>query len=45
MARTAFNQEAQYDLREPTIIDFKCGKIKMLGFSNSNIRYKIISNC
>lgn len=44
MARSAFSQEAQYDLKESNIIGFKSARIEVLEATNSNIRYKVISN-
>lgn len=43
-ARSAFSQEAQYDLQESNIIGFKGARIEVLEATNSSIRYRVISN-
>lgn len=44
IARQAFQQELSYDLAASDIIKFKSLKIKVLGASNSELRYVILSD-
>ena len=44
LARPAFNQEIQYDLNESKTIGFKGLRIEILNATNSNIKYKILSD-
>ena len=43
-ARSAFTQNAQYDLKESNIIGFKNARLEILEANNRLIRYKVISN-
>ena len=44
MARSAFTQEAQYDLNESKIIGFKGARIEVIRATNSSITYRTLSN-
>jgi len=42
MARSAFTQEVQYDLKESKIIGFKNVRIEVIEATNSSITYKVL---
>lgn len=44
MARTAFTQEAQYDLSESDIIGFKNARIRVIEANNRVITYEVLAN-
>ena len=44
MARTAFSQEAQYDLSASNIIAFKGAQLKILNATNESIEYEVLSH-
>lgn len=44
MARTAFTQEAQYDLSESDIIGFKDARIRVIEANNRVVTYEVLSN-
>ena len=44
MARSAFTQEAQYDLNESNIIGFKDVRIEVIEATNSSITYKVLNH-
>ena len=44
MARTAFTQDAQYDLSESDIIGFKDARIRVIEANNRVITYEVLSN-
>lgn len=44
MARSAFTNEAEYDLSESTIIAYRGARIEVLEANNEEIRYRVLSN-
>ena len=44
MARSAFTQEAQYDLKTSNIIAFKTMKLEIIEATNQHITYKVLSH-
>ena len=42
LARSAFSQEAQYDLEESNIIGFKSVRIEVIEATNSKIKYRVL---
>jgi len=44
MARPAFTQDIQYDLKTSNIIGFKNVKLEVISATNTVIKYKVISN-
>jgi len=44
MARPAYQQDLQYDLAESSVIGFKGIRMEVLQASNTNIKYKLLSN-
>ena len=44
MARSAFTNEAEYDLNESKIIAYKGARIEVIDADNEKIRYRVLSN-
>jgi len=44
MARPAFSQDVQYDLREGSTVGFKGARIEVLDATNVNIKYRVLSH-
>ena len=44
LARPAFNNDVEYDLRESSVIGYKGARIEVVEATNEHIKYKVIQN-